>query len=226
VNILVFLGKLLASFAIVGVVAIPVAAGPLAHAVAPVPEPVPGCQAGQWPEFHYGFEALHLDLGDDMMGDPVECEHAINATGDTQQRTTRGLAFYDHAANRPAFRLDEDNWALTVRGLEYWSGDATEPPVWAVAIPSAGSARLSAIAVLNSGPGLQTVIGVAAAPTPALSRGAGSFVLTHAQVAPVVDELGVSEAEPITVDMVAKAIQSSGSAVAEVTRGINMASKP
>jgi hypothetical protein len=45
------------------------------------------------------------------MGDPVDCEHAIDAAGDTEQHTTTGLATYDHAANRPAFHAGPDNSA-------------------------------------------------------------------------------------------------------------------
>jgi hypothetical protein len=177
------------------------------------------------PEFRYGFAALRLDLDADIMGEPVECEHALDAAGDTQQRTTRGLATYDHAANRPVFHTSDDNWALTVRGLEYWTGDDTAPPAWAVAIPSPGSARLAAVAARNSAPPARTV-GRAVSPAADRLAGEGSVLLTQTQLSPVADQLGVKDDQPITVDEVALAIKASGSSMTDVTRAINIASRP
>jgi hypothetical protein len=206
-------------------VAVPVAAGPLAHALTPSSEPLPGCNVGEVPEFRYGFAALRLDLDANIMGEPVECEHALDAAGDTRQQTTRGLATYDHAANRPVFHSGDDNWALTPRGLEYWAGDEAAPPAWAVAIPSPGSARLVDAAARNSAPPARSVGRAAPAVADRLA-GEGSMLLTQTQLSPVADRLGVRDDQPITVDEVALAIKSSGSSMAEVTRAINMASRP
>ncbi len=58
------------------------------------------CDSAQ-PRFVSSMLRLKASLGA-TMGVPVECEHAINAQGDTQQRTTSGLAYTSKAATRSA----------------------------------------------------------------------------------------------------------------------------
>jgi hypothetical protein len=85
-----------------------------------------GCQTDH-PAFYYGFAALHAQLGD-VMGNPLECEHAIHANGDTRQRTTTGYAYYRKTDNVPTFTNGWDHWALTTDGLTHWSGYVVDPP--------------------------------------------------------------------------------------------------
>jgi hypothetical protein len=85
-----------------------------------------GCDPGR-PSFQYGYAALKLQLGS-VMGDPLDCEHAIHINGDTRQTTTTGYAYYRTAANIPAFARGTDHWALTTDGLVRWSGDVVDPP--------------------------------------------------------------------------------------------------
>jgi hypothetical protein len=93
-----------------------VAAGPLAARLSQSTL-APGCAPGQTPEFHLGFAALQDSLGGNLIGSPIECEHVINAQGDTEQRTTTGLARYDAARNVPSFEHDGRTWSLQSDGL-------------------------------------------------------------------------------------------------------------
>jgi hypothetical protein len=77
--------------------------------------------------FGGGIAELKQALGE-VMGDPTECEHATDAEGNTQQKTTRGLAYYRKAANISAFTNGYEHWALTPDGVVTWAGDAVEPP--------------------------------------------------------------------------------------------------
>jgi hypothetical protein len=63
------------------------------------------------------------------MGDPLECEHAVDAAGNTQQRTSTGLAYYRKVRNLPCFTTGYDHWALAPDGsIIHWTGDAVDPP--------------------------------------------------------------------------------------------------
>jgi hypothetical protein len=64
----------------------------------------------------------------DSMGQPLECEHANPANGDSLQRTTTGLAFYRQATNTPTFTTGGEHWALTSDGLQHWTGTNIDPP--------------------------------------------------------------------------------------------------
>jgi hypothetical protein len=81
-----------------------------------------------------GIAALQQVLGR-AMGEPLECEHAIDALGNTEQRTTTGLAYYRGTSNTAAFTTGWDHWALTSRGVVYWTGQPLEPPPGAAAVP-------------------------------------------------------------------------------------------
>lgn len=64
------------------------------------------------PRFVHGVAALKAVVGT-YMGEPVECERVTDAAGDTEQRTTTGLAYYRAASNTVAFTNGWDHWALT-----------------------------------------------------------------------------------------------------------------
>jgi hypothetical protein len=79
------------------------------------------------PAFALGLSGLKQQLGDSM-GTPVECEHAISASGDTVQQTTTGLAAYDKATNTVSFTDGWRHWAITPRGFVAWEGSDSNPP--------------------------------------------------------------------------------------------------
>jgi hypothetical protein len=89
--------------------------------------PFPYCEPGQTPHFVFGLATLKQRLGDGM-GDPLECEHIDDTSGDTQQHTTRGLAYYRIQTNSPSFTNGNEHWALTNRGLVHWTGGSVDPP--------------------------------------------------------------------------------------------------
>ena len=84
------------------------------------------CTAGL-PRFVHGVAALKAVVGTDM-GEPLECERVIDAAGDTEQRTTTGLAYYLTATSTVAFTNGWDHWALTDNGTVHWTGQELEPP--------------------------------------------------------------------------------------------------
>jgi hypothetical protein len=79
------------------------------------------------PRFLHGAAALRAAIGTGM-GEPVECEKVIDSAGDTEQKTTSGLAYYRARSNLPAFTNGFDHWALTGDGVAHWTGDDLEPP--------------------------------------------------------------------------------------------------
>src|SRR5579859_4746001 len=89
--------------------------------------PAPYCQSGQTPAFDNGIAALHQQVGN-VMGVPIECEHAASAGGDTVQATTTGLAAYDRVTNTETFTDGWHHWALTADGLVTWDGTDAGPP--------------------------------------------------------------------------------------------------
>jgi len=183
-------------------------------------QPMPRCEVGQWPEFRFGFAALHLDLGADM-GEPLECEHSISSIGDTDQQTSTGLAHYDSASNTPSFHHASDNWALTARGLVFWSGSDTQVPSAALAIPSPGSARLAGVALQNSTIAVARVLGSGRKPTAAPPR--ESSWLSAIQIGRVATLLGIKneQVESMTAADLSEYTQQSQGSVAQVTRSIN-----
>lgn len=90
------------------------------------PRRAPFCLAGQTPGFQFGFASLSQQLGA-AMGAPTECEHGDDASGDTFQATTTGVAVYDWCTNTPSFTRGQDHWILTPQGLQHWTGDADQP---------------------------------------------------------------------------------------------------
>jgi hypothetical protein len=198
-----------------------VCAAPLAQRWT-APQTMPQCEVGQWPEFNYGFAALHLDLGAEM-GEPLECEHATTALGDTDQHTSTGLALYDRASNTPSFHHASDNWALTAKGLVFWSGAEAQVPTAALAIPSPGSARLAGIARQNSTIAVSGVLGSGRKPTAPTPK--ENSWLSTIQIGRVAALLGIKneEVESMTAADLSQYTQQSHSSLAEVTRSINSA---
>lgn len=99
----------------------------------------PTCDAVH-PIFLYGFAELRIRIGD-KMGQPLECERAIFPSGDTNQRTTTGLAYYRSGVNIPSFVNGLEHWALTSQGLVHWIGDVVDPPINAEQSPAAPGQR-------------------------------------------------------------------------------------
>jgi hypothetical protein len=196
-----------------------IAAAPLAQRLT-TPQTMPQCEVGQWPEFRFGFAALHLDLGAEM-GEPLECEHALNAVGDTDQHTSMGVAHYDNASNTPSFHHASDNWALTAKGLVFWSGGDTQVPATALAIPSPGSARLAGIALQNSTIAVASVLGGGHKPAAAPPK--ESSWLSTIQIGRVATLLGIKneQVESMTAADLSLYTQQSQGSVAQVTRSIN-----
>lgn len=86
------------------------------------------CGEGQEPEFMFGFAYLYSLLGEEIMGQPTECEHYEAGTGNAIQATTTGRAVWIKSANVPTFIRGEDHWAWTGDGLVMWTGDSLTPP--------------------------------------------------------------------------------------------------
>src|SRR6266849_1376610 len=101
-----------------------VAARPLASSPAPVA--TNACTTAA-PRFVHGTAALKAGIGA-AMGEPVDCERVVDAAGDTEQRTTTGLAYYRAHSNIAAFTNGWDHWALTPEGIVHWTGDDLEAP--------------------------------------------------------------------------------------------------
>ena len=80
------------------------------------------------PAFVGELALLKASLGE-QMGDPVECERVVDNDGNTQQRTTRGLAYFRKKSDAACFTTGTERWARkTDRGVVYWRGDAVDPP--------------------------------------------------------------------------------------------------
>jgi len=62
------------------------------------------------------------------MGEALECERSVDDQGNTQQKTTTGLAYYRKHLNTACFTTGWDHWALRPEGLVHWTGDAVDPP--------------------------------------------------------------------------------------------------
>jgi hypothetical protein len=88
-----------------------------------------GCQGGQTPQFTFGFADLKAQLGE-TMGDPLTCAFTDpTGSGDIEQRTTTGLAFWRRSTNTPTFTDGFNHWAETPDGWVNWTGASVDPPV-------------------------------------------------------------------------------------------------
>jgi hypothetical protein len=90
--------------------------------------PAPYCQPGEAPTFANGMAVLKQQVGN-VMGTPVECEHADSSAGDTLQQTSTGLAAYHAGTNTASFTDGWRHWALTPSGMVSWEGTESDPPV-------------------------------------------------------------------------------------------------
>jgi hypothetical protein len=72
------------------------------------------------------------------MGSPTTCEYADpSGTGDVEQKTSTGLAFWRKFTNTPTFTDGWNHWALTDGGVVTWTGSGIDPP--GVASPSSST---------------------------------------------------------------------------------------
>jgi hypothetical protein len=110
---------------------------PTVAAPAPTPGPAAANAGGQTttveictperPGFVHGAATLKSALGQ-RMGEALECERGVDATGDTEQRTTTGLVYYRAATNAVVFTNGWDHWGLAANGVVHWTGDEVDPP--------------------------------------------------------------------------------------------------
>jgi hypothetical protein len=91
----------------------------------PSPSNANVCVAAR-PRFVGGLARLSEAIGP-IMGDALDCEVA-DGEGNTQQKTSKGLAYYRKSSNIAAFTTGWDHWALTPNGVVHWAGEAVEPP--------------------------------------------------------------------------------------------------
>ena len=103
------------------------AVGYVAVAAAEGAPGAPYCSVGQKPALSSGASALRTQIGD-VMGTPLECEHAVSGNGDTVQMTTTGLIAYDSLRNTVSFTDGWRHWAATPRGVVAWEGTESTPP--------------------------------------------------------------------------------------------------
>jgi hypothetical protein len=97
------------------------------------PKPASVACTASRPSFVGGLAALKARLGASM-GEPLECERAVDNVGDTQQNTTTGLAYYRSQSNVSSFTTGWDHWGLREGGLVQWTGDSVDAPSDAVSI--------------------------------------------------------------------------------------------
>lgn len=91
------------------------------------------CAPGDIPTFQTGFQDLQATLGT-VMGTPLDCAYADpNGSGDVEQDTTTGLAFWRQGTNTPSFTDGFNHWALTGSSLVTWTGSSIDPPRTTVA---------------------------------------------------------------------------------------------
>ena len=116
-----------------------------------VAQSAPGCAPDQAPGYVFGFADLHEWLGDSM-GAAVTCEYVDpNGTGDTEQNTTAGLAFWRKSTNTPTFTDGSTHWALTAQGKVSWTGLSIDPSSDAVFITWIPPAQLKTTGCVNAG---------------------------------------------------------------------------
>jgi hypothetical protein len=89
--------------------------------------PAPALCDASRPSFVGGLAELKASLGASM-GEALECEGSVNDQGDTQQKTTTGLAYYRRQLNAACFTTGWDHWGLQSGRLVHWTGNAVDPP--------------------------------------------------------------------------------------------------
>src|SRR6478672_12007848 len=83
----------------------------------------PFCAPNQAAAFRFGIGSLQERLGP-IMGTALECEHVNPQTGDTVQKTTTGLAYFQPSLNMPMFTDGTAHYGLYGGNLLFWRGDA------------------------------------------------------------------------------------------------------
>jgi hypothetical protein len=107
--------------------------------------------SSEGPRFTFGFETLKAALGE-AMGEPLEDEHGVDDSCDTQQTTTTGLAYWSCATGVVSFAAYPDglhHWAF-MNGLvlEWYADDAAVPdgtPAYAAGVDTAGLAACAEV---------------------------------------------------------------------------------
>ncbi len=88
-------------------------------------ELTPAASADCLPAFGADLAGLQVAVGD-AMGEPIDCEQALDVAGNTMQHTSTGTAFFTPASDDAVFTDGYHRWELNADGLLYWSGpDAT-----------------------------------------------------------------------------------------------------
>jgi peptidoglycan/xylan/chitin deacetylase (PgdA/CDA1 family) len=77
-------------------------------------------------EFGLHMLVLRADIGA-AMGQPLDCEHSMDAAGDTIQPTSTGTAWYTTATNVAIFTDGYQRWELNPLGLTYWGNPDAIP---------------------------------------------------------------------------------------------------
>jgi len=89
-------------------------------------QPAPYCLPGQVPAFEPGLSELNDQIGG-LLGEPLECLHPDQDSGDSIQVTSTGLAVIQARTNLPGFVSGEEHWQLTPQGVVYWTEPAAVP---------------------------------------------------------------------------------------------------
>ena len=119
------------------------------------------CKQGSAAAFSGAFLPLSRQLSS-RMGTPLRCAATDKQTGDTIQRTTRGVATLRRGTGRVTFSDGRRSWSIEHSRLLAWAGTSAEPPANARATPlsaprSAGptirTLRLSARVLATGIPG-------------------------------------------------------------------------
>jgi hypothetical protein len=89
---------------------------------------LPYCQAGAAPALSAAATRLRDQVGANIVGHPVECEHAATGSGDTIEQTSTGLLAYRAITDAESFTDGWRHWRLTPNGLVTWEGTGSDPP--------------------------------------------------------------------------------------------------
>lgn len=76
--------------------------------------------------FGPGMRNLRAAVGE-AMGQPLDCEHATDLSGDTIQTTSTGTAWYMVGDNSEIFTDGYHRWVLSAAGLTYWDSPQATP---------------------------------------------------------------------------------------------------
>ena len=86
----------------------------------------PSAMADCAAEFGLHMLVLRADIGA-AMGQPLDCEHPMDAAGDTIQPTSTGTAWYTNATSAAIFTDGYQRWELDPSGLTYWGSPDAVP---------------------------------------------------------------------------------------------------